>query len=212
MRQPPASLKEHLLNLPSKSSATILKQERDSVLQCAAVWWCVLQSVGICCTVRCVLKYVALWCTVMHCDALCCTVVHCTLCVEVCCTVRINHVTNVTTFLNETAASDRVSRYDEVYCTIRCLARSTLLHFLPCVLLYVEVFVYYVLQRAAMCCTVLQCVAVCCSVVQCGAVWCRVLQCVVVWQSSWNCHQREVYHTDVQSRASVFRDRRTHQQ
>jgi len=54
------------------------------------------------------------------------------------------------------------------------------LHVLLCVLLYVKVFLYYVLQRAAVCCSVLQGVAVWCSVRQCAAVRCSVLQCVEV--------------------------------
>jgi len=39
---------------------------------------------------------------------------------------------------------------------------------------WISSYVYFVLKRVAVCCSVLQCVAVCCSVLQCV-----VLQCVL---------------------------------
>ena len=44
----------------------------------------------------------------------------------------------------------------------------------------VQVFVFYVLQCVAVCCSVLQSVAVYCSMLQCVVVRCSVLQCVCV--------------------------------
>ena len=146
----------------------------SSVLQCAAVYCSVLQSVG--------LSY-----SVVQCTAVCCRVLQCVCsvlqCVAVCCTMgwlRLGGSLRLwVSFAKEPYKIDCILQNRPT------ITRSPLMVVTPyvtasCSVLQCVAVCCSVLQFAAACCSASQSVALCYSVVQCAAVCCSVLQCVAV--------------------------------